>query len=140
MKKTFAMILLALAPLAVGAKDNPYLFDFVQGKETGSAYKKLIEKQNLPSWVNGGGTSTPASEVTIDGTQYLALSGCKPHNCPSESIAILYSKDKGDIHGVYSAYDSATHRQTLTWMNVDPINSPKMINILFSTLNGEASD
>ncbi|HDS6870362.1 TPA: C-lysozyme inhibitor, partial [Citrobacter koseri] len=105
MKKKLMIVALALLPFTVSAEGNPYLFDFVQGKETGGAYKTLIARHNLPSWVKDGGTSTPANEITIDGRKYLALSGCKPHNCPAQSIAILYSVDKGDIHGVFSEYD-----------------------------------
>lgn len=110
MKKKLMIVALALLPFTVSAEGNPYLFDFVQGKETGGAYKTLIARHNLPSWVKDGGTSTPANEITIDGRKYLALSGCKPHNCPAQSIAILYSVDKGDIHGVFSEYDITSER------------------------------
>lgn len=140
MKNKFIIAMLAFLPLAVSAAGNPYLFDFVQGKETGKAYKKLIAKRNLPSWVQYGGTSTPANEITIRGSKYLALSGCMPHNCPAQAIAILYSPEKGDIHGVFSEYDFTEDRQKLTWMNLDPIDSDDMRNILFNRLNGDVSN
>jgi len=136
MRKISSIAALVLFPLMATAAEAPYLFDFVQGKETGKAYSKLIARENLPDWVKRGGTSTPASEVTINGQKYLALSGCKPHNCPAESIAILYSPDKGDIHGVYSEYDASSDKQTLKWMNLDPIESVEMRNVLFNTLGG----
>lgn len=140
MKKTLMIAALSLLPFMVGAEGNPYLFDFVQGKETGKAYKSLIAKHNLPSWVKDGGTSTPANEITIDGRKYLALSGCKPHNCPAQSIAVLYSLDKGDIHGVFSEYDIASDQQKLTWLNLDPIGSDLLRNVLFTRLNGDVSN
>ncbi|MGG5157536.1 Ivy family c-type lysozyme inhibitor [Citrobacter portucalensis] len=139
MKKKLAITVLALLPLIATAEGNPYLFDFVQGKETGKAYHDLIGKSNLPSWVKNGGTSSPANEITIGGAKYLALSGCKPHSCSEQSIAILYSLDKGDIHGVFSEYDTITSRQSLTWMNLDPMDSGEMRNILFNRLNGDVS-
>ncbi|HHT0992387.1 Ivy family c-type lysozyme inhibitor [Enterobacter roggenkampii] len=140
MKKRIIAVALAFLPFLVGAQEGPYLFDFVQGKETGKAYKNLIAKRKLPSWVQDGGTSTPANEIIIRGTKYLALSGCMPHNCPAQSIAILYSPEKGDIHGVFSEYDFTQDRQKLTWMNLDPIYSDEMRNILFSRLNGDVSN
>lgn len=140
MKRKLIIVALALLPLTASAEGNPYLFDFVNGKETGIAYKNLIAKRNLPSWVEGGGTSTPANEVIIRGRKYLALSGCMPHNCPAQSIAILYSPDKGDIHGVFSDYNFTTDHQMLTWMNLDPIASDDMRNILFARLNGDVSN
>lgn len=140
MKNKCIVAILALLPMVVSAEGNPYLFDFVQGKETGKAYKNLIAKRNLPSWVQDGGTSTPANEITIRGSKYLALSGCMPHNCPAQAIAILYSPEKGDIHGVFSEYDFAEDRQKLTWMNLDPIDSDDMRNILYNRLNGDVSN
>ncbi|ENQ6443820.1 C-lysozyme inhibitor [Citrobacter freundii] len=140
MKNKFIIAMLAFLPLAVSAEGNPYLFDFVQGKDTGKAYKSLIAKRNLPSWVQDGGTSTPANEITIRGSKYLALSGCMPHNCPAQAIAILYSPEKGDIHGVFSEYDFTEDRQKLTWMNLDPIDSDDMRNILFKRLHGDVSN
>ncbi|WP_370611627.1 Ivy family c-type lysozyme inhibitor [Citrobacter meridianamericanus] len=140
MKNKLIVAIFALLPLAVNAEGNPSLFDFVQGKETGKAYKSLIAKRKLPSWVQDGGTSTPANEITIRGRKYLALSGCMPHNCPSQAIAILYSPEKGDIHGVFSEYDFTEERQNLTWMNLDPTDSDDMKNILFSRLNGDVSN
>ncbi|MBJ8937854.1 Ivy family c-type lysozyme inhibitor [Citrobacter koseri] len=140
MKKKLMIVALALLPFTVSAEGNPYLFDFVQGKETGGAYKALIAGHNLPSWVKDGGTSTPANEITLDGRKYLALSGCKPHNCPAQSIAILYSVDKGDIHGVFSEYDITSEQQKLTWLNLEPTGSDVMRNILFARLNGDVSN
>ena len=140
MKNKFIIAMLAFLPLAVSAEGNPYLFDFVQGKETGKAYRNLIAERNLPSWVQDGGTSTPANEITIRGSKYLALSGCMPHNCPAQAIAILYSPEKGDIHGVFSEYDFTEDHQKLTWMNLDPIDSGDMRNILFNRLNGDVSN
>lgn len=140
MKKIFIVAMMALMPLSVRAEGNPYLFDFVQGKDTGKAYQSLIAKRNLPAWVKDGGTSTPANEITIRGSKYIALSGCMPHNCPAQAIAILYSPEKGDIHGVFSQYDFEADAQKLTWMNLDPIDSDDMRNILFSRLNGDVSN
>ena len=139
MKKKLIMAVLALLPLAAGALDNPYLSDFVQDKETGKAYRSLIARYQLPSWIKEGGTSTPASQVSIDGISYLALSGCMPHNCAAQAISILYSPDKGDISGVFSELDMTTGRQTLIWLDPEASDDTAKRNILFSRLNGDVS-
>jgi hypothetical protein len=54
MKKKLIIAALSLLSFTVSAEGNHYLFDFVQGKETGRAYKSLIAKHNLPSWVKEG--------------------------------------------------------------------------------------
>lgn len=139
MKKVILAVMISL-PLFAVAKDGPYLFDFVQGKETGKAFNSLIAKKKLPSWVKSGGTSSPANEVTIGGKKYLALSGCKPHSCNEQAISILYSPEAGDIHGVFSEYNVSTDSQKLTWMNLDPIDSDGMRSILFNRLYGDVSN
>ncbi len=53
----------------------------------------------------GGGTSSPANIINLEGKKFYALSGCKPHNCPSQSISVLYSPDNNSIYGLYSEYD-----------------------------------
>ncbi|EIB99787.1 Ivy family c-type lysozyme inhibitor [Pantoea sp. Sc1] len=137
MKRGVIAAVLAAVPLFASAAAPTYLYDFIQNKQTGQAYHKLIAGHAFPAWVKQGGTSTPATEVTIKGVKYQALSGCKPHNCPAQTIAILYSPEKGDIHGVYSDYDEKSRRQTLTWLNLDPIDEGGMRNSLLSELNGD---
>lgn len=139
MKKILLVAALTMGSFIANAADKPYLFDFIQAKESGAAYNRLIDDYRLPSWVRNGGTSFPADEVVIKGVKYLALSGCKPHNCPVQSIAILYSPENGDIHGLFSEYDMKSDRQTLSWMNLSPTDSGEMRNILFNRLNGGVS-
>ncbi|MGK3142802.1 Ivy family c-type lysozyme inhibitor [Pantoea sp. C2G6] len=137
MKKRFLLAALAAMPLLATAAAQPYLFDFIQGKQTGQAYRQLIAGHAFPAWVSQGGTSSPANTLTIKGVRYQALFGCKPHNCPAQSIAILYSPERGDIHGVYSRYDEKSDRQTLTWLNLDATDDAAMRKILFNRLNGD---
>ncbi|PZL90632.1 C-lysozyme inhibitor [Pantoea graminicola] len=136
MKKGFMAAALAIVPMFVSAATPPYLFDFIQNRQTGQAYQRLIAGHNFPAWVKQGGTSTPAETLTLKGVTWQVLSGCKPHNCPAQSVAILYSPEKGEIHGVYSDYDQTHDRQTLTWLNLDPLNDAGLRNILFRELNG----
>lgn len=139
MKKILLAAALTMGTFLANAADKPYLFDFIQVKESGAAYNRLVERYRLPAWVRNGGTSFPADEVVIKGVKYQVLSGCKPHHCPVQSIAILYSPDNGAIHGLFSEYDMKSDRQTLSWMNLNPTDSAEMRSILFNRLNGGAS-
>ncbi|NEG61349.1 C-lysozyme inhibitor [Pantoea agglomerans] len=139
MKRTFIIAALAGMPMLASAATQPYLFDFIQNKQTGKAYYQLIAGHTFPAWVKQGGTSTPANTITVKGVTWQLLSGCKPHNCPAQSIAILYSPEKQEIHGVYSDYDQKSDRQTLTWLNLNPTEDTGMRNILFNRLNGDVS-
>ena len=140
MKRGFIVAALVSLPVWVCAAPQPYLSDFIQNRQTGQAYQKLIAGHAFPAWLKQGGTSTPANTFTLKGVTWQALYGCKPHNCPAQSIAILYSPEKGEIHGVYSDYDQTRDRQTLTWLNLDPTDDAGMRNILFNRLNGDVAE
>ncbi|KAA5928570.1 MULTISPECIES: Ivy family c-type lysozyme inhibitor [Pantoea] len=137
MNKGLIVAVLAGMPMLVDAATQTYLSDFIMNKQTSQAYHQLIAGHDFPSWVKQGGTSTPANTITIKGETWQLLSGCKPHNCPAQSIALLYSPEKGVIHGVYSDYDQKSERQTLTWLNLDPTDDAGMRKILFNRLNGD---
>lgn len=137
MNKALIVAVLAGMPMLVDAVTQTYLYDFIMNKQTSQAYHQLIAGHDFPAWVKQGGTSTPADTITIKGETWQLLSGCKPHNCPAQSIAILYSPEKGEIHGVYSDYDQKSERQTLTWLNLDPTDDAGMRKILFNRLNGD---
>jgi len=132
--KLFALTLM-LTPLLAVAADETYLYNFIANPVTGKAYQSLIAKQGLPKWVAGGGVSTPTKEIKINGQQYLLLSGCKPHNCPSESIAILYSPDKKVIHGVFEEYDEKGDKQKLVWLNLASEGTESQRTVLFAEIS-----
>lgn len=135
MKKTILAVALLLPLSAMAAKEQ-YLFDFASNKDTGKAYSALIKKENLPSWTKTGGTSTPGYEITVKGQKFTAFAGCKPHNCPAQNIAILYSPVNGEIHGLFSEYDEKTNQQKLKWMGVKPLEQNEIRGALFNVING----
>lgn len=136
MKGKVIIAAMALVSFSALADEGQYLSDFASAKSTSKSYSQLISKNKLPAWVKSGGTSTPSTEVTVAGKKYIALSGCKPHSCPEQNIAVLYSPDNGDIHGVFSDFNAEKNQETLTWLNVDPIDSDAMKNALFNRLYG----
>lgn len=85
-------------PIAKG----PYLFDLLQQPDFAAAFQALAGGKDLPEWTRQGGTSTPAQKVTVDGKTLQAASGCKPHDCPSERIVLLYDEKTHGMWGVFA--------------------------------------
>ncbi|WP_337009452.1 Ivy family c-type lysozyme inhibitor [Pantoea sp. AS142] len=114
----------------VSASAQPYIFDFIQ--KVGRVAISIAYGRVPFARMGLAGQDPYTGKITIKGATCQVLSGCKPHNCPALSIAILYSPEKGAIHGVYSDYDQKIERQTLTWLNLNPAKDAEMRNILFT--------
>ncbi|WNL47762.1 Ivy family c-type lysozyme inhibitor [Dyella sp. BiH032] len=106
-------------PIAKG----PYLFDLLQRPDFAAAFQALAGAKELPEWTRQGGTSTPAQNVTVGSKTLQAASGCKPHDCPSERIVLLYDEKTHDMWGVFArrqgeapADVSDTSNDQLTWL------------------------
>jgi hypothetical protein len=84
------------------AAKGPYLFDLLQRPDFNAAFANLAGAEELPEWTRQGGTSTPAQTVTVDGKLLLAAAGCKPHDCPSERIVLLYDEKTHAMWGVFA--------------------------------------
>ncbi|MGO4700077.1 Ivy family c-type lysozyme inhibitor [Dyella sp. 2RAB6] len=84
------------------AADGPYLFDLLQRPDFAAAFQALGGAKDLPEWTQQGGTSTPAQKVAVDGKSLLAAGGCKPHDCPSERIVLLYDEKTHAMWGVFA--------------------------------------
>jgi len=56
-----------------------------------SSYKKLVAPVlDQADWLANYGTASPAQAENVDNTEYLVFSGCKPHDCTSQSYAVIY--------------------------------------------------
>lgn len=87
---------------AAPADAGPYLFDLLQQPDFAAAFHALSGAKELPEWTHQGGTSTPAQKVTAGGKTLLAVGGCKPHDCPSERIVLLYDEKTHAMWGVFA--------------------------------------
>ncbi|SMG00008.1 Ivy family c-type lysozyme inhibitor [Burkholderia singularis] len=83
-----------------------------------SAFDAMKKGQRLPAWVTKGATETPAHAVSFDGHDVYVMSGCKPHDCGSERIAILYDPQKKAMYGVLSVVAPKNDTEHLTWLNI----------------------
>lgn len=114
----------------------PTLSDFANSDNTKAVWHKLDIISTLPSWVKSGGTDGVSYNVTIDGEKYIVLSGCKPHDCMAESIAVLYSSARKEAHALFSLHDEKTGRDNLTWINVPEGEMIDARTVLFAKIMG----
>lgn len=105
------------------ADKGPYLFDLLQQPDFAAAFQSMSGAKELPEWTRQGGTSTPAQKVTVDGKTLQEASGCKPHDCPSERIVLLYDEKTHGMWGVFArrqgeapADVSDSSNDQLTWL------------------------
>lgn len=99
-----------------------YLHDLMQKPEFTDAFAAMDGADKLPDWVRQGGTATPTETVDVDGKSLLAAQACKPHDCPSEQILVLYDQDADTMQGVF-VRDSApgadagvSDQADMTWL------------------------
>ncbi|MEJ3975655.1 Ivy family c-type lysozyme inhibitor [Providencia rettgeri] len=74
--------------------------------------------------------------MTLSGNEYQIATACKPHNCPAEQIAIMYSKEKNVIAGVFSSNDEKNNTEDLLWFNITDDLSIDGKTVLFAALTG----
>lgn len=79
-----------------------YLFDLLQRPDFKQTLDALHDTQALPAWVRTGGTATPAQTVQVDGKAMLLATACKPHDCPSERVALLYDAQDHAMWGLFA--------------------------------------
>ncbi|EQA1667312.1 Ivy family C-type lysozyme inhibitor [Enterobacter bugandensis] len=136
MKKTFiALFLVGLATSAY-AQDELTISKLASDQDTQADFQKMVANQHLPKWVSQGGTDSQGQKVNIAGNQYLVLNSCKPHDCGSQRIAVLYATATKKIAGVFSSVDEKTGNEKLQWLNIPDDLSIDGKTVLLASLTG----
>lgn len=106
-----------------GPETGPYLHELLKRPDFSGAYMRIVTQRGVPNWVRQGGTSTPSQRVTVGGKPWLLVQSCKPHDCPSEHVHILYEPRSQAIAAVFVRDPSAvanatpnTDRTELIWL------------------------
>lgn len=118
------------------AEGSLTISELANGSMTQSYFQKMLGTRHLPAWVKRGGTDSPSREIMIGLKKYLVLTSCKPHDCASESVAMLFSPKTHEMSVVLSKYDAASENQALTWFNVPDELSIDGKTVLFAALSG----
>lgn len=103
---------------------------------TKTSFNQILKNNDLPSWILMGGTESPSRTINLNGNEYQVVTACKPHDCPSEQIAVIYSKEKNVMAGVFSSSDEKNNTQDLLWFNVNDDLSIDGKTVLFAAITG----
>lgn len=140
MKKTLIALFLCFTTLSAYARSDLTVSDLANNQDTRAAFRKMVGKQPLPAWVTKGGTSSQNQQIEIGGKKYLVLNACKPHDCSSQSIAVLYSAESQKMAGVFSVSDERELSQKLIWLNISDDLSIDGKTVLLASLTGSLSN
>ncbi|EGX9661908.1 C-lysozyme inhibitor [Salmonella enterica] len=118
------------------AQDELTISKLAADQDTKAEFQKMVANQHLPKWVTQGGTDSQGQKVNIAGNQYLVLNSCKPHDCGSQRIAVLYATATKKIAGVFSSVDEKTGNEKLQWLNIPDDLSIDGKTVLLASLTG----
>lgn len=136
MKKTLIALFLAGLTTSAYAQDELTISKLAADQDTKAEFQKMVANQHLPKWVTQGGADSQGQKVSIAGNQYLVLNSCKPHDCGSQRIAVLYATATKKIAGVFSSVDEKTGNEKLQWLNVPDDLSIDGKTVLLASLTG----
>ncbi|HGM6668104.1 TPA: Ivy family C-type lysozyme inhibitor [Serratia marcescens] len=136
MKKTLIALFLAGLTTSAYAQDELTISKLAADQDTKAEFQKMVANQHLPKWVTQGGTDSQGQKVNIAGNQYLVLKSCKPHDCGSQRIAVLYGTATKKIAGVFSSVDEKTGNEKLQWLNISDDLSIDGKTVLLASLTG----
>lgn len=136
MKKTLIALFLTALTTTAYAQDELNISKLAADQDTKAEFHKMAANQHLPRWVTQGGTDSQGQKVSIAGNQYLVLNSCKPHNCGSERIAVLYATTTKKLAGVFSSVEDTTGNEKLQWLNIPDDLSIDGKTVLLASLTG----
>ncbi|HHP7837633.1 TPA: Ivy family C-type lysozyme inhibitor [Serratia marcescens] len=136
MKKVLIALFLAGLATSVYAQDELTISKLAADQDTKAEFQKMTANQHLPKWIIQGGTDSQGQKVNIAGKQYLVLTSCKPHDCGSQRIAVLYATATKKIAGVFSSVEEKTGNEKLQWLSIPDELSIDGKTVLLAALTG----
>jgi hypothetical protein len=102
-KSLFLATLSSLAFASQAYAADVYPADLAkQEPRIASAYADLTKTiASKHAWVADFGVATPVEETTLNNENFVQLSGCKPHDCPSEKYVVLVAKKSNHAVGAF---------------------------------------
>uniref|UniRef100_A0A914YDP5 C-lysozyme inhibitor n=1 Tax=Panagrolaimus superbus TaxID=310955 RepID=A0A914YDP5_9BILA len=105
---TVAALVIATSAMA---QDDLTISSLAKGETTKAAFNQMVQGHKLPAWVMKGGTYTPAQTVTLGDETYQVMSACKPHDCGSQRIAVMWSEKSNQMTGLFSTIDEKRRKR-----------------------------
>ncbi|VWC11290.1 Inhibitor of vertebrate lysozyme [Burkholderia aenigmatica] len=113
-----ALILVQAAWAAGPSPAKTWTMSTIPGDRAASeAFAAMKKGHAVPAWVTRG-TESPGSTVVFGGHDVYVMTACKPHDCGSERIAVLYDPQKKVMYGVLSVAGPKEGAEKLTWLNI----------------------
>ncbi|XTZ40428.1 Ivy family C-type lysozyme inhibitor [Salmonella enterica] len=110
--------------------------NLAKNETTKNGFSQMMKGHKLPDWVRNGGTVSPTHTIKLGAETYQVFSACKPHDCASERIAVIWSEKSKQMSGVFSRVDEKSSRENLTWLNISDELSIDGKTVLFAALSG----
>jgi hypothetical protein len=115
-----------------GIAEGTHLYE---AAKTDSALAKAFASVMKPVlkgsvWVKTYGTTAPSAVETMDDRTYIVFQGCKPHDCVTESYAVMYEQATGKIYAVFvkNGYDGpALKGSRLTWLGKPEFDQARVL-------------
>lgn len=136
MLKIATLVLLIILCPRLNAAEPLRFSDFSNDPLIKDKWRSVIKKASLPLWVNDGGTTTQSTEVIIEGKKYLVISGCKPHDCSSQTISVIFSPESKRFYGLYTERGEDQTKERLTWLNIASGEQIDIRTILYAKFTG----
>jgi hypothetical protein len=103
-----------------------YFYGLLQRPDFSLAFAAMSGTSQLPAWTRHDERSTPALRVEVAGHERWLAVACKPHDCPTERILVLYDAQAHEMTGLFArrkvdAMDLTGNDPTkdeLTWLGV----------------------
>lgn len=101
-----------------------YFYGLLQRPDFSLAFAAMSGTDQLPAWTRHDERSTPALKVEVAGREQWLAVACKPHDCPTERILVLYDAQAHAMTGLFArrkagALDLGSDNPTndeLTWL------------------------
>ncbi len=129
----FCALLILATQTACAVSDPTHLGEAAQKS---SALQKSYQQLTAPlldaaPWLANYGTTAPASAASLDNTDYLIYWGCKPHDCISQSYALLYDiKQDKLVAGAFVDNQSAgpnMDTSSITWLGQTSFDQARIL-------------
>lgn len=136
MLRAIITVIAVLVSTGVCAQNELTISDLAKNSASKAEFSSMVKGRALPAWVTQGGVSSPAREVRLAGALFQVLTSCKPHDCASERVALLWSPQANRMMGVFSRVDDKAACETLTWLNIGDSESIDGKTVLYAALAG----
>ncbi|MDG2537579.1 Ivy family c-type lysozyme inhibitor [Dyella jiangningensis] len=91
-----------VTPPTLDKSGTLYFYGLLQRPDFSLAFAAMPGTGELPAWTRHDERSTPALKVEVGGREQWLAVACKPHDCPTERILVLYDAQAHAMTGLFA--------------------------------------